>query len=72
MEILRERGGQGEAEALERELKQLPAPEQPAVRRGQLPGKCPQCGGPIKGSEATWVGPWSAECPYCGSVVKAE
>lgn len=72
LNILRDTGRQAEAEALERELQQLPAPEQPPVRRGQLPGKCPQCGGPIKESEADWVGPSSAECPYCGSVVAAE
>ena len=70
VQILRNKGRQAEAEALERELQQLPAPERP--RRGQLPGKCPQCGGPIKESEADWVGPSSAECPYCGSVVTAE
>ncbi len=72
VEILRKRGRQDEADALEHELKQLPAPERPAVRRGKLPGKSPHCGGPIRGSEATRVEPWSAECPYCGSVVKAE
>ena len=69
---LKDRGRQAEAEALERELKELPAPSRPGMRRGELPGKCPQCGGPVKESEATWVGPSSAECPYCGSVVKAE
>lgn len=69
---LKDRGRQAEAEALERELKELPAPSRPGMRRGELPGKCSQCGGPVKESEATWVGPSSAECPYCGSVVKAE
>ena len=69
---LKDRGRQAEAEALERELKELPAPSRPGMRRGELPGKCPQCGGPVKESEATWVGPSSAECPYCGAVVKAE
>ena len=69
---LKDRGRQAEAEALERELKELPAPSRPGMRRGELPGKCPQCGGPVRESEATWVGPSSAECPYCGSVVKAE
>lgn len=72
VKILREKGRQADAEALERELKQLPAPERPGARRGELPGKCPQCGGPIRESEATWVGSSSAECPYCGSVVRAE
>jgi tetratricopeptide (TPR) repeat protein len=72
VQILRRKGRHAEAEALERELQQLPAPELARARRGELPGKCPHCGGPIKESEADWVGPSSAECPYCGSVVKAE
>jgi tetratricopeptide (TPR) repeat protein len=72
VQILRRKGRHAEAEALERELQQLPAPELARARRGELPGKCPHCGGAIKGSEADWVGPSSAECPYCGSVVKAE
>ncbi|NIN66479.1 MAG: hypothetical protein GTO63_17685 [Anaerolineae bacterium] len=72
VQVLRNKGRQAEAEALERDLKQLPALERARARRGELPGKCPHCGGPIKESEADWVGPSSAECPYCGSVVKAE
>ena len=72
VKVLREKGRQAEAEALERELKQMPAPERAGVHRGELPGKCPQCAGPIKETEVTWVGRNSAECPYCGSVVKAE
>jgi tetratricopeptide (TPR) repeat protein len=72
VKILREEGRQAKAEALEQELAHLPAPERPGVRRGQLPGKCPHCGGPIKETETTWVGPSSAECPYCGSVVNAD
>ena len=72
VKVLRDKGRHAEAEALERELKQLPAPARAGVPRGELPPKCPQCGGPIRESEAIWVGPSSAECPYCGSVVKAE
>lgn len=72
VEILRQRGRDAEAEALERELKQLPVAMPPGAARGELPGKCPQCGATIKGSEVAWIGPSSAECPYCGSVVKAE
>ena len=71
VKVLRDRGRQAEAEALERELKQLPEPARDAVARRELPPKCPQCGGPIRESEAMWLGPSSAECPYCGSVVKA-
>jgi thioredoxin-like negative regulator of GroEL len=72
VEVLKEKGRQAEAGALERELQQLPAPGRPRGRRGELPGKCSQCGGPVRESEANWVGPNSAECPYCGSVLKAE
>lgn len=71
-EILRQRGRNAEAEALERELKQLPVAMPPGATRGELPGTCPQCGASIKASEVAWVGPSSAECPYCGSVIKAE
>ena len=69
---LKDRGRQAEAEALERELKELPVPSRPGERRGTLPGKCHQCGGPVRESEADWVGPSSAECPYCGSILTAE
>jgi tetratricopeptide (TPR) repeat protein len=72
VKVLREKGRQAEAEALERELKQLPAPARAGAPHRELPPKCSQCGGPIRESEATWLGPSSAECPYCGSVVKAE
>jgi hypothetical protein len=70
VKILREKGR--DAEALQRELGQLPIAPRAAAGRGELPGKCPQCGGPIKEAEVNWVGRSSAECPYCGSVVKAE
>jgi hypothetical protein len=72
VKALKEKGRQAEAGALERELAQMPMPERGAGRRGELPGKCSQCGGPIREAETTWVGPSSAECPYCGSVIKAE
>jgi tetratricopeptide (TPR) repeat protein len=70
--VLREKSREGEVQALERELSQLPSPVGSDGHRGELPGKCEQCGGPIKESETTWIGPSSAKCPYCGSVVKAE
>ena len=69
---LKDRGRQAQAEAVERELHQLPAAPGRGLRRGELPPKCPQCGGPIREAEANWLGPSSAECPYCGSVVKAD
>ena len=72
VKILREKGRLAEAEGLEGELSRLPAPVRPGMRRGELPGKCLQCGGPIKESETTWIGPSSAECPYCGSILKAD
>lgn len=72
VKALREEGRDAEAEALEQELEQLPAAPRAGVTRGQLPGKCSQCGGPIRESEVEWVGASSAECPYCGSVVQAE
>lgn len=69
--VLRERGREEQAQALEGELGRAPYPDRTGMRRGELPGKCPQCGGPIKEAETNWVGPSSAECPYCGSVLKA-
>jgi hypothetical protein len=78
--FLEEHGRQGEAEALrqqaEKLLQGLPPGRRPgaaaAMAQGKLPGKCPNCGGPIKPNEVNWVGRGSAECPYCGSVVTAE
>ena len=70
--MLREKGRSAEAEALERELKQLSVTPRRGIRRGELPEKCPHCGAPVKENEVEWVGSSSAECPYCGSVVKAE
>jgi ribosomal protein L37AE/L43A len=43
-----------------------------AVPAARLPGKCPQCGGPLRSDEVDWVDAQSAECPYCGSVVHTE
>jgi len=40
--------------------------------RGTLPGKCPNCAGPIRPDEVNWLARTSAECPYCGSVVTAQ
>jgi ferric-dicitrate binding protein FerR (iron transport regulator) len=72
VKALRDKGREAEAAALERELEQMPAPARAGGRRGELPGKCMQCGGPVRETEVTWVGASSAECPYCGSVIKAE
>jgi hypothetical protein len=32
-----------------------------------LPQVCPNCNGPIRGSEVKWTGPQTADCPYCGT-----
>jgi hypothetical protein len=39
VKVLRDKGRNAEAEALERELSQMPAPARPGGRRGELPGK---------------------------------
>jgi hypothetical protein len=43
-----------------------------AERRGQLPGKCTACAGPLNPNDMEWYDSHTAECPYCGSVIKAE
>lgn len=51
----------------------LPVPAQPAPapaaqhRLDLLPTACPNCSGPIRGSEVKWTGEQSADCPYCGT-----
>jgi tetratricopeptide (TPR) repeat protein len=76
---LEEQGRHDEARELrekaEELLEGLPSGRMPGAGDrlvpGKLPGKCPNCGGPIKPNEVNWVGRGSAECPYCGSVVSA-
>ncbi len=78
--FLEEHGRRDEAEELRQKAEQLlgglPEGKVPGagarLAQGKLPGKCPNCGGPIKPNEVHWVGRGSAECPYCGSVVAAE
>ena len=70
--VLEQHGRHQEARELREKAAQLLGPlPATAGRRGTLPGKCPNCGGPIKPDEVNWAGPRSAECPYCGSVVNA-
>lgn len=72
--MLEQHGRHEEAKELREKAEQLLGPKvaRPAMAaRGALPGKCPNCGGPIKPDEVHWVGRGSAECPYCGSVVSA-
>ena len=50
----------------------LPAPVPTAPGRGQLPTNCPQCGGPLHASSATWIDANTAECEYCGALIRPE
>ena len=76
---LEEHGRQHEAQELREKAELLlgavpaggPGGRAALAARGNLPGKCPNCGGPIRPDEVHWVGRNSAECPYCGSVVNA-
>ena len=83
VEQLRQRGYEAEADQLQREVEERLAEVglnlqdaqaqavTPARRRGQLPGKCSTCAGPLNPNEVEWYDSHSAECPYCGSVLKA-
>jgi len=46
-----------------------PVPEPRAIEHPieRLPSTCANCGGPIRGHEVKWTGPFSADCPYCGA-----
>jgi hypothetical protein len=47
-------------------------PQTPSASpRGQLPAKCPYCGGNVTPDEVDWYDATRAECVYCGSVIKA-
>jgi tetratricopeptide (TPR) repeat protein len=41
-----------------------------APKRGDLPGQCPACLGPLRSDEVDWADATSAECPFCGTIVK--
>ena len=43
------------------------SPTEPRHPIHRLPSECPKCSAPIRGSEARWTGPESADCPYCGA-----
>ena len=42
-------------------------PTEPKHPIHRLPSECPKCSAPIRGGEARWTGPESADCPYCGA-----
>ncbi len=69
---LEQHGRHDEARELREKAAQLLGPL-PAMagRRGSLPGKCPNCGAPLKPDQVNWLSPRSAECPYCGGVANA-
>lgn len=73
---LREAGYANEATSLQHEieaaLQNAPSPGPIPVRRGRLPAKCPNCGGPIRADAVHWIDAQSVECVYCGSVVHTE
>jgi len=47
-----------------------PQPAVAAVKHGNLPPACSQCGGPLRSDEVTWVDAQTAECIYCGALAK--
>ena len=73
---LEKQGKHAEAKELKERAERLlgagPGGRGRAAARGTLPGKCPNCGGPIRPDEIEWLGRTSAECPYCGGVVTAK
>jgi hypothetical protein len=48
-----------------RDLDTLTAEVAPAA--SHLPGRCPQCGGPVQADEVEWIASTQALCDYCGS-----
>lgn len=83
VEHLRQRGFEAEADQLQHEVEERLTEVGPSLQeaqaqtvsaagtRGQLPGKCSTCAGPLNPQDVEWYDPQTAECPYCGSVVKA-
>ena len=84
VEVLRQKGHEPEANDLELKLDgllqkagtsrqkiraQLAAAG--AQHHGELPAKCPSCGGSLLPDEVEWHDASTASCTYCGSAVKA-
>lgn len=82
--VLRQKGHEKEAAELEAKVDALlekagtsrqQVMQQLAAARGQhhgeLPAKCPSCGGPLLSDEVEWHDASTASCIYCGSAVKA-
>lgn len=71
--FLNAQGEKGAAASLTRELKErlagidLPSPSSRAA--GELPPKCPYCGGTVHPDEVEWIDASRAICDYCGSVI---
>ncbi len=77
--ITRKLGGlgmSGAVDSLEQEFAGVAAPAgdwpstRPLESRGNLPGQCPYCGGPLRPDEVEWIDKQRAECGYCGGVVE--
>lgn len=52
---------------VDRQEAEKQAREAAVSRKDWLPGKCPNCGGPLSVDTVNWTGPNSADCPYCSS-----
>ncbi len=75
MSALRARGMHLEADALQTTFPNLhiaAQQESEPTSHGQLPTKCPNCGGPIHPNDIDWIDDRTDECPYCGSPVRAQ
>lgn len=82
--VLRQKGHEKEAAELEAKVDALlekagssrqQLMQQLAAARsqhhGELPAKCPSCGGPLLPDEVEWHDATTASCTFCGSAVKA-
>ena len=82
--VLRQKGHEKEAAELEAKvdallekagssrqqvMQQLAAAR--GIHHGELPAKCPSCGGSLLPDEVEWHDASTASCTYCGSAVKA-
>jgi len=82
IDVFRQKGQTKEAGDLEKKVEelvnkagflqgqrfQLKATE--SQHHGELPAKCPSCGGPLLPDEVEWHDAGTASCNYCGSAIK--